>query len=216
MTTASLTINVLVFLAGIITGAALSGTSWARRFVLSRAGHTGGQEVPAMPTPEARRQRRRLTLLAVLVLGFLMFVGFGIQQSVFQHQRKQHDECVNAWGRDYVRTSMTRTRATQKVDSLTADRDAVAAKVADWERKRDNAVDRLVEVIIASNRTHNPLSQTQAQLQFNAALATFARVKPGLVSAQAILDKRQLALDAATRDLGATRRENPLPVLRCN
>lgn len=130
-----------------------------------------GTEEHPMSDPTPQHPRRAPTvgaLVLILLLAALTIVGFGVQQSAYQHQARERDTCYQAWGEKLVTSTHTARGATLNLDAA--------------REERDNAVDAIVLTFIGL-RDHPPSASIR---DLNRVLVAFAAAKAHLdkVSAQ--------------------------------
>lgn len=180
-----------------LTSLLLNGAMYAAGWLTCRLLFHDKSRGDHMPTKPSKHSRGGW---AAVVIGVTLAL-FGVQQLQYQTGRDDDADklagtaaCISTWGvamsdwaSDVVDTITTRTDATAKLDAAKA--------------RRDNAVDRVVAVVILA-RTDPPRAD---ETDFDAALSAFARAKANLRHVQTVTKQ--------------TRQANPYPaapVLNCS
>lgn len=154
-------------------------------------------ETPAGEQRERRQVSAPMVVLAVILAGFLIIVGFGIQQVAFQRSQDRHDACVDAWGQSLISNVTTVRAANRGLAQATTARDTARAR---WE----GSFGAIVDTILAAGK--HPTPQERAH---------FAHVLREAGRASTALERAQRAVDRATQNVVTSGTDNPLPPLHC-
>lgn len=166
--------NVATFVLGYVTS----------RLVTIREGQRMRDREPRPTTTEGPSRGR--TVLTILVVGFLMLAGLGVQQKIYQSDARDYDQCVRKWGSDVIEVLTLRSGAGT---------DVTKARSA-----RDDAVDQILLVVATSQKVKGE-ARKEAIKAFRDSLSDFVTAKAALTEALAEQDK--------------TATDNPFPVLHC-